>query len=83
MNLKERLVSHGYDNIDILLIDEEKNQETVPGISLNKVTDLEYKLYLEPDSLKYDLDKDNPYFTARQKSEEGASKEVKGFILEW
>ncbi|WP_082231944.1 hypothetical protein [Halobacillus massiliensis] len=83
MNLKEKLKSYGYDNIDILLIDEEKNQETVPGISLNKVTDLEYKLYLEPESVTYQLNQEDPYFQARQKAGEGDSKEVKGYILEW
>ncbi|MFC7063007.1 hypothetical protein [Halobacillus seohaensis] len=83
MDLKEKLQSHGYDHIDILLIDEERNQETVAGITLHKVTDLEYKLYLDPDSIKYELDQDNPFFVANQAREEDDPVEVKGFILEW
>ncbi|MCP3032257.1 hypothetical protein LF817_12985 [Halobacillus sp. A1] len=83
MDLKEKLISQGYDRIDIFLIDEEKNQETIADITLHKVTDLEYKLYLEPDSIAYELDEENPYFTANQKTENGGYKEIKGFILEW
>ncbi|MCP3026880.1 hypothetical protein [Halobacillus sp. A5] len=83
MDLKNRLISHGYDQIDILLIDEDNNQETVADITLHKVTDLEYKLYLEPDTLSYELQEDNPYFVAQQKQGSSDSKQVKGFVLEW
>ncbi|UOQ95557.1 hypothetical protein MUO14_11905 [Halobacillus shinanisalinarum] len=83
MDLKEHLVTHGYDQIDILLIDEEQNQSTVAGISLHKMTDLEYKLYLDPQSLKYELNSDHPHFIANQKEEEGEVKQVKGYILKW
>ncbi|WP_101841823.1 hypothetical protein [Halobacillus sp. Marseille-P3879] len=83
MDLKDRLISQGYDQIDIFLIDEDNNQETIADITLHKVNDLEYKLYLEPDSLKYELEEDNPYFIAQQKQDSGSAKQVKGFILEW
>ncbi|MFG6146710.1 hypothetical protein [Halobacillus sp. B23F22_1] len=83
MDLKDRLISHGYDQIDILLIDEDNKQETVADITLHKVTNLEFKLYLEPESINYELHADNPYFVARQKQENAGSKDVKGFILEW
>ncbi|MFD2923908.1 hypothetical protein [Halobacillus naozhouensis] len=82
MDLKEHLISHGYDQIDILLIDEEQNQSTVANLSLHKITDLEYKLYLEPESLKYELNNDHPHFIAEQK-DNGKAKQVKGYILEW
>ncbi|MBA2174706.1 hypothetical protein H0266_07350 [Halobacillus locisalis] len=83
MNLKDKLLTHGYDHIDILLVDEEANQTTVPDITLHKVTDLEYKLYLDPETITYHLNEEDPYFEAEQSDEEGESKKVKGFVLEW
>ncbi|WP_163527947.1 hypothetical protein [Halobacillus ihumii] len=83
MDLKERLISQGYDQVDILLIDGEQNQSTIANLSLHKITDLEYKLYLEPDSLKYEFNGDHPHFIAEQKEEDGEAKQIKGYILEW
>ena len=83
MDLKDKLLTHGYDHIDILLVDEEANQTTVPDITLHKVTDLEYKLYLDPETITYYLNENDPYFEGEQKDEEGESKKVKGFVLEW
>ncbi|WP_226582392.1 hypothetical protein [Halobacillus litoralis] len=83
MDLTENLIAQGYDHIDILLVDENREQTTVADISLNKVTDLEYKLYLDPETITYHFDEENPYFQATQKDESGQDKMVKGFILEW
>ncbi|MGR9048008.1 hypothetical protein ACQ4XT_05230 [Halobacillus faecis] len=83
MDLKEHLVAHGYDHIDILLIDEEGDQTTVADISLPKVTDLEYKLYLKPETISYHFKEEDPYFEAEQHAESGDGKKIKGFILEW
>lgn len=84
MDLKDRLITQGYDHIDILVVDEHANQTTVADITLHKVTNLEYKLYLEPATIQYHLDAEDPYFEAEQKEEEkGEAKKVKGFILEW
>ncbi|SIS53842.1 hypothetical protein [Salimicrobium flavidum] len=83
MDLKDRLLTQGFDTIDIFLIDDEKNQTTVSNISLHKVTDLEYKLYLEPESVEYYLDHENPYFTATQEEPDKEPIGVKGYILEW
>ncbi|ELK46756.1 hypothetical protein QRD89_00155 [Halobacillus sp. ACCC02827] len=83
MNMKEKLMTQGYEHIDILLIDEESNKTTVADISLNKVTDLEYKLYLEPESIAYRFDVENPYFEGEQMVESGTPRKVKGYILEW
>ncbi|MBH0230221.1 hypothetical protein LCL89_12790 [Halobacillus yeomjeoni] len=83
MDLKERLISHGYDHIDILIIDEESNQTTVPDITLHKVSELEYKLYLIPETIHYHLEDENPYFEAEQRNELGEPKKIKGFVLEW
>ncbi|MCA0972376.1 hypothetical protein LCM20_17350 [Halobacillus litoralis] len=83
MDLKDQLLQKGYDQVDILLVDEKSNQTTVPDITLHKVTDLEYKLYLNPDTIQYHLEEDDPYFEAEQKDEEGGTKRVKGFVLEW
>ncbi|WP_281974285.1 hypothetical protein [Halobacillus litoralis] len=83
MDLNERLITQGYDHIDILLIDEEANQTTVADITLHKVTDLEYKLYLDPETITYHFDVDDPYFEANQKDDLGNDKKVKGYILEW
>ncbi|WP_347861794.1 hypothetical protein U0355_00790 [Salimicrobium sp. PL1-032A] len=83
MELKDRLLTYGFDNIDIFLIDDDKNQETVSNISLHKVTDLEYKLYLDPESIEYHLDHEDPYFTATKQVPDKEPISVKGFILEW
>ncbi|TGB01305.1 hypothetical protein [Halobacillus salinus] len=83
MDLKNQLLQQGYDHIDILLIDDQSNQTTVPDISLHKVTDLEFKLYLDPDTVTYHLEEQDPYFEAKQKDEEGEMRNVKGFVLEW
>ncbi len=83
MNLKEKLLSHGYDHIDILMIDENQNQSTVADISLHKVTNLEFKLYLKPGTVEYHLKEEHPFFEAEQNNVEGDEKKVKGFILEW
>lgn len=83
MNMKEKLMTQGYEHIDILLIDEESNKTTVADISLNKVTDLEYKLYLKPESIAYRFDVENPYFEGEQMVESGTPRKVKGYILEW
>lgn len=83
MDLKERLITQGYDHIDILLIDQEGNQTTIADIALHKITDLEYKLYLNPDSISYHFNKENPYFEADQRDDLGNDKKVKGFPLEW
>ncbi|ARI75497.1 hypothetical protein [Halobacillus mangrovi] len=83
MDLKERLLTHGYDHIDILIIDEEANQTTIPDITLHKINDLEYKLYLDPETINYYLNEEDPYFAAEQKSEDGGMKKIKGFVLEW
>ncbi|KHE68294.1 hypothetical protein [Halobacillus sp. BBL2006] len=83
MDLKDRLITHGYDHIDILIIDDEANQTTVADITLHKVSDLEYKLYLDPETINYHLDEEDPYFVAEQRDDDGGSKRIKGFVLEW
>lgn len=83
MDLKERLMAQGFNQVDILIVEEGGDQTTVPGITLHKVTDLEYKLYLNPESISYHLKEENPYFEAEQKGESGEFNKVKGFILEW
>jgi hypothetical protein len=83
MDLKDRLITQGYDQIDILIVGEEGEQTTVPDVTLHKVTDLEYKLYLEPESITYHFKEENPYFEAEQKDESGEGKKIKGYILEW
>ncbi|MYL29818.1 hypothetical protein GLW03_08295 [Halobacillus halophilus] len=83
MDLKEHLLTEGYNQIDILLVREGEDQTTVPGITLHKVTDLEYKLYLDPESITYHLKEEHPYFQGDQKVESGEMKQVKGYILEW
>ncbi|CDQ18370.1 hypothetical protein [Halobacillus karajensis] len=84
MDLKEHLIAQGYDHIDILLVDEDGEQSTVADISLPKVTDLEFKLYLEPESITYHFKEEDPYFEAeQQQNEDESGKKVKGFILEW
>ncbi|UOQ44713.1 hypothetical protein MUN89_01750 [Halobacillus salinarum] len=83
MDLKDHLITHGYDHVDILLIDEEQNQNTVADISLPKVTDLEYKLYLKPESVTYHLEEEDPFFEAEQHQENGKGRKIKGYILEW
>jgi hypothetical protein len=83
MDLKDRLITHGYDHIDILIIDDEANQTTVADITLHKVSDLEYKLYLDPETVNYHLEEEDPYFAAEQKDDDGGSKRIKGFVLEW
>ncbi|WP_085505580.1 hypothetical protein [Thalassobacillus devorans] len=83
MNLKEQLLEKGYNNIDIMVIDEENNQSTIPDLSLHKINNLEYKLYLDPKSVDVNLDNEHPYFTAKQRNEEGRDVNIKGFILEW
>lgn len=83
MDLKKQLLQHGYDHIDILLVDDQSIQTTVPDISLHKVSNLEYKLYLDPETIEYHLEEQDPYFEAKQKDEEGELKRVKGFVLEW
>lgn len=83
MSLKEKLLEKGYNNIDIMVIDEDNNQSTIPDLTLHKINNLEYKLYLDPESVKLNLDEEHPHFTARQKSEDGGDVGIKGFILEW
>lgn len=83
MDLKEKLITQGYDHIDILIIDDQANQTTVADIPLHKVSDLEYKLYLNPETITYHLNEEDPYFEAEQKDEEGKDRKVKGFVLEW
>ncbi|MCA1011868.1 hypothetical protein [Halobacillus halophilus] len=83
MNLKDRLITNGFDHIDILLIDDQGEQTTVPDITLHKVNNLEYKLYLQPETIQYHLDKEYPYFEAEQNSIDGREKTVKGYVLEW
>ena len=83
MNLKDRLITNGFDHIDILLVEDEGDQTTVPDITLHKVNDLEYKLYLQQETVQYHLDKEYPYFEAVQNSGEDGKKTVKGYILEW
>ncbi|SEB16531.1 hypothetical protein SAMN05421743_12231 [Thalassobacillus cyri] len=83
MSLKEQLLEKGYNNIDIMVIDEDNNQSTIPDLTLHKINNLEYKLYLDPESVKMNLDEEHPHFTARQKSEDGGDVRIKGFILEW
>ncbi|RWZ54768.1 hypothetical protein EQV77_14080 [Halobacillus fulvus] len=83
MDLREHLLTHGFDHIDILLIDEHQNQTTVPDITLHKITELEYKLYLDPETIRYHLQEEDPYFVADQTDDDGEVKKVKGYILEW
>ena len=80
MDLKEHLITHGYDHIDILVIDEDGNQVTVPDITLHKVSDLEYKLYLESETIRYHLNEEDPYFEAQRRMDEGETKKIKGYI---
>ncbi|WP_181350796.1 hypothetical protein [Thalassobacillus sp. CUG 92003] len=83
MKLKERLIVEGFDVVDILVIDEENNNTTISDVSLTKVNDLEYKLYLQPESVEYKLNEEYPHFIAKQEDDEGELKDVKGYILEW
>ncbi|MFD1019996.1 hypothetical protein [Thalassobacillus hwangdonensis] len=83
MKLKDQLLEKGYDVIDILVIDENQEQNTIPDITLHKVNDLEYKLFIEPESIEYHLEEENPYFTAKQREEDGESLLVKCFVIEW
>ncbi|AKG03297.1 hypothetical protein AAV35_013610 [Salimicrobium jeotgali] len=83
MELKDRLITYGFDTVDIFLIDDEKNQETVSNVKLHKVTNLEYKLYLDPESIEYHLDHEDPYFKAVQQEPDQKPIGVKGYILEW
>ncbi|MBM7553818.1 hypothetical protein [Thalassobacillus pellis] len=83
MSLKERLISSGYNVIDIMMIDEHDNKSTIPDVTLHKVNDLEYKLYLDPESVELHLDEEHPHFTARQKIEDGENVKTTCYILEW